>query len=846
MKGRTKSLLSFFTSMIIILSLSLLVNAEDSKANAYKVSGYVSSDAAGSLNYSPVKIEIEGTSLTSTADAKGYFEIANVPENADGYSIKFSKNSCLFRKVEKVAVLADTVISKENAPVELWSGDLLKNGVQDGVINISDAISIATVFNTSSSSPKFNRDYDLNGDDAINFADVLIIAKHFNKTSQDYHRHNIPLPVVNSFENLKKMIAISNYNNPIDWSVAPIPVPLSSPVPVATNTASTATKAPDHSTTISQVEGVDEADVVQTDGEYIYQVNGGKIIVAKAYPADSLNIVKVLDFSTDTGFTPREMLLEKNKLIVIGQSYSSIKLPAIPTPVSSQSSYTPTPPASTSSSVTTPYYAPYYSSYYNSQVTKAYIFDVTDKINIQKSRVIEIEGSYLSSRKIGSVLYLVTNKNISPLIQYGDTEMVKPGYRDTNLGDTYKYVGYDNISYFPEFISANYLNIAGLDVEDSQSKLNVTSYLGAGSNMYVSANNIFIAQTNYYSRPILLAIPSVANIAMPSINTDNTLIYKFSIDKGVATFAGKGEAPGTVLNQYSMDENNGYFRIATTKGSVFATGENISKNNLYIMDESLNVKGKLEGIAPGEKIYSVRFMGDRGYMVTFKKVDPLFVFDLKDPSNPCILGELKIPGYSDYLHPYDENHIIGFGKDSLDSGSDQFAWYQGMKVALFDITDVNNPVEKFKVLIGDRGTTSELLSNPKALLFSKSKNIMAFPVTLMEIPKEIKESTNITVSTTMPQYGTLTYQGAYIYNIDIDKGFTLKGRITHLSDSELASMSGPGYYYNTNNFINRIMYINDTLYTLSPMKIKANNLSDLKEIKTLEIAKPTPTPEINY
>jgi uncharacterized secreted protein with C-terminal beta-propeller domain len=132
-----------------------------------------------------------------------------------------------------------------------------------------------------------------------------------------------------------------------------------------------------------------------------------------------------------------------------------------------------------------------------------------------------------------------------------------------------------------------------------------------------------------------------------------------------------------------MDEHKGYFRIATTVGEVWRTGENTSKNNVYVLDSSLSITGKIEGIAPGEKIYSVRFMGDRAYMVTFKKVDPFFVLDLQDPRNPAILGKLKIPGYSDYLHPYDENHIIGFGKDTVEMGAKEwggdsmrFTWYE--------------------------------------------------------------------------------------------------------------------------------------------------------------------------
>jgi uncharacterized secreted protein with C-terminal beta-propeller domain len=145
-------------------------------------------------------------------------------------------------------------------------------------------------------------------------------------------------------------------------------------------------------------------------------------------------------------------------------------------------------------------------------------------------------------------------------------------------------------------------------------------------------------------------------------------------------------------------------------------------------------------------------MGDRGYMVTFKKVDPLFVIDLKDPRSPKILGALKIPGYSDYLHPYDENHIIGFGKDTEEVGNGAF--YQGMKIAVFDVTDVTNPIEMFKENIGDRGTDSELLRNHKALLFSKDKNLLAFPVTVMEVKNKNKADKE-----SIFQYGEFAFQG---------------------------------------------------------------------------------------
>lgn len=262
--------------------------------------------------------------------------------------------------------------------------------------------------------------------------------------------------------------------------------------------------------------------------------------------------------------------------------------------------------------------------------------------------------------------------------------------------------------------------------------------------------------------------------------------------------------------------------------------KNTSKNNIYVLDKKLALTGKLEGIAPGEKIYSVRFMGDRAYMVTFKKVDPLFVIDLKEPKAPKILGALKIPGYSDYLHPYDENHVIGFGKDTIEAmdSTRNFAWYQGMKIALFDVTDVTHPVEQFKEIIGDRGTDSELLQNHRALLFSREKNVLAFPVTVMTVKPEEKAKKQ--AANDFPAYGEFTFQGAYVYSLDLKNGFQLRKTITHL-DPDVALKAGYDWY-NSNDNIQRILYIGDALYTVSPGKIKAFDLETLAPKGELDLA----------
>jgi uncharacterized secreted protein with C-terminal beta-propeller domain len=306
---------------------------------------------------------------------------------------------------------------------------------------------------------------------------------------------------------------------------------------------------------------------------------------------------------------------------------------------------------------------------------------------------------------------------------------------------------------------------------------------------------------------------------------EKTIIHKITINNGNIEYKANGNVPGIVLNQFSMDEYNGYFRIATTTGEVSRTGESTSLNHVYVLDENLKIVGKVEDLAKGERIYSARFMGNRAYMVTFRKIDPLFVIDLSSPENPKVLGYLKVTGYSDYLHPYDENHIIGIGKETA-GGDENFAWYQGLKISLFDVSDVENPKEIGKVEIGDRGTDSEALRDHKAFLFDKEKNLLVIPISLAEID-ESKYSGEI------PDwaYGEVVWRGAYVYSLDLTNGFTLKGTITHSNETVEKSM----YYYDYPYQIKRSLYMDNVLYTLSSKMIKMNDLGNLNEINSVNL-----------
>jgi len=208
-------------------------------------------------------------------------------------------------------------------------------------------------------------------------------------------------------------------------------------------------------------------------------------------------------------------------------------------------------------------------------------------------------------------------------------------------------------------------------------------------------------------------------------------------------------------------------------------------------------------------------------MVTFKQVDPLFVIDLSNPVNPKVLGELKIPGFSNYLHPYDENTLIGFGKDT---GETEWGGVRtkGLKLSLFDVKDVANPKELDTYIMGDSGSNSIALNDHKAFLFDKEKNILAIPVSIRE---DLKER----------GWGELSFSGAAIFSVDRENGFELKGKIDHSDGgrgSEMDYWQGRSYYDNT---VKRCLYIDNTLYTFSNNYIMMNNIDDLAEIKKLKL-----------
>src|SRR3989338_8502429 len=568
-------------------------------------------------------------------------------------------------------------------------------------------------------------------------------------------------------------------------------------------------KADSYSTTNVQVAGVDEADIVKNDGKYIYVVSGNKLIIADAYPDESAVILS----STELGenITPQEMFMGEDSVLVFASNYVQ--------------QYTKQ--MEIGGDVIMPGFS----------TTIAQLWDVSDRENPVLEKSAEFEGSYLTSRKIGSNAYFVINSNPYYYWLYEETvnnKITVPKYRELGAEelDSGKEIEFEpiakcgEIAYFEPIQASAFITIASMNINDFDAEVKKQTIVGSGQNVYASLDALYLAEVNYNYG---FAIPFIGDV-MPPENPEETIIHKFALKDGDASYSGFMEAPGHILNQFSMDEFNGYFRIATTKGEVWGSGASKSTNNIYVFNSDLNMAVKLEELAPGEKIYSARFMGEKAYLVTFKKVDPLFVIDLSNPEAPAVLGKLKITGYSDYLHPIDETHIIGLGKEALEADEGDFAWYQGIKIAIFDVSDVENPKEMHKTVIGDRGTDSYALHDHKAFLYDNEKALLVLPILLAEINEE-QYPDGVEKNT----YGDYTFQGAYVYNLTLENGFELKGRITHLDEDD-ESLQKSGYYYDSTNSIRRALYIDDALYTVSDAKILANSLGDLSQISELKIA----------
>ncbi|MCP4696873.1 MAG: hypothetical protein GY862_08500 [Gammaproteobacteria bacterium] len=609
-------------------------------------------------------------------------------------------------------------------------------------------------------------------------------------------------------------------------------VPLYRPSPEA---------ASEYSETNVQVAGVDEADFVKNDGSYIYILANGKFRIVDAWPPEEAVEVSAFDIEGE----PKKMFVHDGRAFIYSSLYRLGEASVYYFDANTECTYG-----------------------YDCEFTgdghalKITVLDISDVTMPRLVREMHFSGSYLNARRIGNAVHsaLVFPKpNIAGVVHWPgkyvrgalcdmgtglsaddiitifkplkaenrvriaaaeDIDGWVPSVKDIRYsGDvpvenTAPLEGCNNFYLSEQKDGRNLLSIVSTDA-NGEAPLRAATIIGKPGAVYASDSALYVAAghaRNSVQSPWFF--PDGADIAEAST------IYKFSLRSNppAALYTAAGAVKGRVLNQFSMDEFQGFLRIATTTGRLPNPN---TYSTLSVLEEKagrLTITGLVDNIAPTEDIRSARFMGNRGYVVTFKKTDPLFVFDLSDPYQPVIAGELKIPGFSTYMHRLDGTHLLTIGYDADDQGS--FAWFKGIMLQIFDVSDMANPLLTHKEVIGTRGSTSEAATNHLAFNYFASKGLLAIPMTICE---EGEYSTS-----SGGRYGNImAFGGLLVYGVDAETGFELRGGVSHVAPESRDNFryACSNWWTDSNSYVQRSIFMDDYVFSITENAIKANRLS---------------------
>ena len=578
------------------------------------------------------------------------------------------------------------------------------------------------------------------------------------------------------------------------------------------NTGDRSKATPDYSDTNLQVAGVQEADIIKTDGEYIYALSWEYLYILKADNGNLTLISKLRHLSEgDQGTTAFfELYVTGDKLIALKRTAAvyayDLKMEdgAVEEPGKGDSSdpgagdgTTVAPddpdlglepePVPIPEPIPEPVPIDIMPIWPGNQATvTAVVFDISDKSAPSKLNQLGQKGDYVSSRMIDETLYLVTNYYVW---LGGMEKQDETTYVPTTIveGEDEKTITPDDIYIAPNPESSNYVTISGIDVSGSGDFVSSKAIMGSASNVFSSLENLYV--TNYDSE------------TKDGYYTDKTAIIKFSLDNGMVEKASTGSVYGSIINQFSMDEQDGDFRIATTvtkyqeirDGDTVGISEGTTTNALYVLDEDLKVIGQVTKLAEGERIYSVRFDGEIGYVVTYKQVDPLFAIDLSDPTSPKVLSALKIPGFSEYMQPFGDGLLFGLGKKTNPDGM-----VTGLKLSMFDVTDKRNVREVDQYVLSEEYLWTEASWNHKSILVSADRSLVAFP----------------------------SYDSYFIFEYQGDNGFQLLKQVK----IDAASLAA-GYYYGTM----RGLYIDQYFYIFTGSQMISLDMDGYAVTDTLKL-----------
>lgn len=462
----------------------------------------------------------------------------------------------------------------------------------------------------------------------------------------------------------------------------------------------------DYSTTNLQMEGVDESDIAKIDGSYIYTVEDKYIVITDIRDGKLEEVTRFLPKDCGAADRVMEIYVDGDQLILVVQGYETSldgnsKAGADKENKDEENSdetYSDEETAASEDSA-------FWYEMNGKSITQIQVYSIVDRKNPEfEGRLIQ-DGYYNTSRKIGDVVYLFTQYNMtSDVTSYVEkkhgVEDLKEGNGVSSLAEAViPKVNGEKVAageiYLPESSGESGILVSSLDVNKPDKVLDSKLVISGYAQTYISKDALYLYEEDYDGAMI-------------------TNIAKFALDEGRISGVAATAVRGYVRDTFAINASDGYLRVLTTD---YSTEDEV--NALYILDENMKLTGQLTGIAPGEEIYAARFMGNTGYFVTYRNTDPLFTVDLSDPAKPEIIGELKVTGFSEYLHFWDDTHLLGIGYESDENTGN----IENIKLSMFNIENPGEVTEEAKLVLKDVDY-SEALYDYKSVIISKDKNLI--------------------------------------------------------------------------------------------------------------------------
>lgn len=462
----------------------------------------------------------------------------------------------------------------------------------------------------------------------------------------------------------------------------------------------------DYSTTNLQMEGVDESDIAKIDGSYIYTVEDKYIVITDIRDGKLEEVTRFLPKDCGAADRVMEIYVDGDQLILVVQGYETSldgnsKAGADKENKDEENSdetYSDEETAASEDSA-------FWYEMNGKSITQIQVYSIVDRKNPEfEGRLIQ-DGYYNTSRKIGDVVYLFTQYNMtSDVTSYVEkkhgVEDLKEGNGVSSLAEAViPKVNGEKVAaseiYLPESSGESGILVSSLDVNKPDKVLDSKLVISGYAQTYISKDALYLYEEDYDGAMI-------------------TNIAKFALDEGRISGVAAAAVSGYVRDTFAINASDGYLRVLTTD---YSTEDEV--NALYILDENMKLTGQLTGIAPGEEIYAARFMGNTGYFVTYRNTDPLFTVDLSDPAKPEIIGELKVTGFSEYLHFWDDTHLLGIGYESDENTGN----IENIKLSMFNIENPGEVTEEAKLVLKDVDY-SEALYDYKSVIISKDKNLI--------------------------------------------------------------------------------------------------------------------------